>query len=72
MAPDGGSAIEKGMWCAPSQIQSAPRIGSVVVPVALPAVAHAISATNANGSSTKAAPRIACDTETDRTRCIGR
>ena len=70
--PVGGRASEKGMWCAPTQIQAAPRIGSVVVPVALPAVAHAISAMKANGSNTKAAPRIACDNETERTRCIVR
>ena len=45
------------MWCAPSQIHTAPRIGSVVLPLALPAVAHAISAINENGSRRKAAAR---------------
>ena len=45
------------MWCAPSQIQTAPRIGSVVLPLALPAVAHAMSEINEKGSKRKAAAR---------------
>ena len=45
------------MWCAPSQIQSAPRMGSVVDPLALPAVDQAISAINENGRSRNAALR---------------
>ena len=48
----------------------APRIGSEVLPLELPAVAQAISDINASGRSMAAALRMTCDNETERTRCI--
>jgi hypothetical protein len=55
--PDGGRDKSNGIECAPIQIHNAARSGSPVLPVALPAVAHAISAIKDVGSKSHATLR---------------
>ena len=57
---EGASANLKGTKWAPSQSHSAARMGSVVFPLALPAVAHATRAMKLIGKSVRTMLRSAC------------